>query len=115
MWLSLVRVFVVVVLAHCGWVYSPFPGSPALGLALGIVAAAGLIALERRLRSVPGHHIVGALIGGVTGLVGARLVWGALAGLDIVGEHFVHVLLVVFLGYMGLVIGGMKAEWFEPA
>ena len=26
-----------------------------------------------------------------------------------------HVLLVVFLGYMGIVIGGQKGEWFEPA
>jgi uncharacterized protein YacL len=59
--------------------------------------------------------MVGALIGGVIGLFGARLVWGALDGLDIIGEHFVHALVVVFLGYMGVVIGGQKAEWFEPA
>ena len=56
-----------------------------------------------------------ALIGGVTGLFGARLVWGALAGVDIVGDQFVHVFIVVFLGYMGIVIGGQKGEWFEPA
>jgi uncharacterized protein YacL len=71
--------------------------------------------LEQRLRAVPGHHMVGALIGGVVGLFGARLVWGALDGLDIIGEHFVHALVVVFLGYMGVVLGGQKAEWFEPA
>ena len=58
---------------------------------------------------------MGALVGGVFGLFGARLVWGALAGLDMSGEHFVHALLVVFLGYMGLVIGATKGEWFEPA
>ena len=67
------------------------------------------------MRAVPGPHLVGALVGGVTGLFGARLVWGALAGLDIVGGDFVHVLLVVFLGYVGIVIGGQKGEWFEPA
>ena len=81
----------------------------------GSLAALGLIALERRLQAVPGHHMVGALVGGVIGLFGARLVWGALDGLDIVGEHFVHALVVVFLGYMGVVIGGQKGEWFEPA
>jgi uncharacterized protein YacL len=27
----------------------------------------------------------------------------------------VHALVVVFLGYMGVVIGGQKGEWFEPA
>jgi uncharacterized protein YacL len=115
MWLSLVRVAVVVVLAHCGYAYSPVPGQPWMGMLLGLAAAAGLIVLERQLRSVPGHHLVGALIGGVFGLLAARLVWGALAGLEMAGEHFIHALLVVFLGYMGLVIGATKGEWFEPA
>ena len=115
MWLVLFRVVLVVLLAHAGYVYSPFPGRPLLGLAVGMAVALGVITLEMKLRSVPGHHMVGALVGGVTGLVGARLVWGALSGLDIIGHHFAHVLLVVFLGYMGIVIGGQKGEWFEPA
>jgi len=114
MWLSLVRVLVVVVLAHCGYAYSPF-GGPRTGLVLGLLAAAFLITLERQLRTVPGHHLVGALIGGVIGLAASRLAWGALAGLAMSGEHFIHALLVVFLGYMGLVIGATKGEWFEPA
>ncbi len=115
MWLVLFRLFVVALLAHAGWVYTPFPGRPIAGLALGMVVALGVIALESRVRSVPGHHMIGALVGGVVGLFGARLVWGALAGLDIVGAHFVHMVLVVLLGYMGIVIGGWKGEWFEPA
>ena len=115
MWLSLVRVVVVLVLAHCGYAYSPFDGRPWLGMVLGLAAAVLLIALERQVRTVPGHHLVGALIGGVFGLLGARLVWGALSGLAMTGEHFFHAVLVVFLGYMGLVIGATKGEWFEPA
>ncbi len=115
MWLVLVRVLVLVLLAHSGYVYAPFPNQRWIGLTLGILAAVGLMGLERKLRSVPGHHMIGALIGGVIGLFGARMVWGALDGLDIIGEHFVHALVVVFLGYMGVVIGGQKGEWFEPA
>jgi len=115
MWLILFRVFIIGLLAHGGYVYTPFPGSQWLGAALGIVCAVAVITLEMKLRSVPGHHMIGALIGGVVGLFGARLVWGALDGLDIVGAHFVHALLVVFLGYMGIAIGGSKGEWFEPA
>jgi uncharacterized protein YacL len=115
MWLILFRAFVVVLLAHAGYVYSPFPREPWLGLLLGLGTAVGLIALEHKMRTVSGPHLVGALVGGVTGLFAARLAWGALAGLDIVGGDFVHVLMVVFLAYVGIVIGLQKGEWFEPA
>jgi len=112
MWLIVFRAFVLLLLAHAGYVYSP---SPSLGVALGATVALLVITLEMKIRSVPGQHMVGALVGGVTGLFAARLVWGALDGVDIVGNQFVHVVLVVVLGYMGIVVGGQKGEWFEPA
>jgi uncharacterized protein YacL len=115
MWLVLFRAFILALLAHAGYVYTPFDGQPGAGLALGLIIGLGMIALEAKVRSVPGPHMVGALVGGVTGLFGARFLWGALAGLDVMGEHFVHALLVIFLCYMGVVIGGSKGEWFEPA
>jgi uncharacterized protein YacL len=114
-WLVLSRLLVMALLAHAGYVYTPFTGRPWLGLAMGVIVAVGFVAVELNLRAVAGHHMVGALIGGVTGLAGARLIWGALRGLDIVGQDFVHMGLVVFFGYMGVVIGGLKGEWFEPA
>jgi uncharacterized protein YacL len=115
MWLILFRAFIVALLAHAGYVYTPIEGRPWAGLALGLITAVGLIALEMRMRAVSGPHLVGTLVGGVTGLLGARLVWGALLGLDVMGDHFVHVLLVVVFSYVGIVIGGQKGEWFEPA
>jgi uncharacterized protein YacL len=115
MWLVLIRTLALALLAHAGYVYTPFAGEPWAGALLGLGLGFGAILLESRLRAVPGHHMVGALIGGVVGLFGARLVWAALAGLDIIGDHFVHVFLVVFLSYLGVVIGGQKGEWFEPA
>jgi uncharacterized protein YacL len=114
MWLVLFRVLVVALLAHSGYAYGPFE-SPWMGLAVGTIAAVGVITLELRLRTVPGHNVVGALVGGVTGLLGAHLVWRSLDGLNMGAEPFIHALVVVFLAYMGLVIGVMKGEWFEPA
>ena len=115
MWLILFRSLVLALLAQAGYFYSPFPGQPWLGAAFGLLVAIGVIAFEVKVRSVPAHHLAGALVGGVIGLFGARLVWGAIAGLDLVAVHFFHTVLIVFLVYIGIVIGGRKGEWFEPA
>ncbi len=114
MWLVLFRILVVATLSWAGWHYSPFPERLA-GLGLGVLFAIGVIAAELRLHRVPAHNMVGALVGGVTGLLGANLVWGVVAGLQLGAEHFVHSLLIVFLIYMGVVIGARRGEWFEPA
>jgi uncharacterized protein YacL len=115
MWLILFRTLVVLALGWAGWHYSPVPGQEALGLALGVAFALGIIGLELRLHRVPAHNMVGALVGGVTGLLGAHLVWGVIAGLRLEAEHFIHSILIVFLIYMGIVIGARRGEWFEPA
>jgi uncharacterized protein YacL len=115
MWLILFRALVFLLLAWAGWQYNPVPGQPAVGLALGLAFALGIVLLELRLHRVPPHNMVGALVGGVTGLLGANLVWGVIAGLDLVAEHFIHAVLIVFLIYIGVVIGARRGEWFEPA
>ncbi|MGD8897016.1 MAG: TRAM domain-containing protein [Acidobacteriota bacterium] len=115
MWLILLRSLVVLALGWAGWHYDPVPGRPLIGLALGVLFAFGIIGLELRLRHVSAHDMVGALVGGVTGLVGAYLTLGVVDRLDLVAEDFVHALLIVFLIYIGVVIGAHRGEWFEPA
>jgi uncharacterized protein YacL len=115
MWLILFRVFVLVLLAEAGYFYTPFPGQPWLGAVAGVLVALAVVGFEVRVRSVAAHHLAGALLGGMIGLFGARLVWTALDGLEFAAVHFVHAALIVFLAYIGIVIGGRKGEWFEPA
>ena len=115
MWLILFRSLVFLLLAWAGWQYNPVPGQPAVGVGLGLAFALGIVLLELRLHRVPPHNMVGALVGGVTGLLGANLVWGVIAGLDLVADHFIHSVLIVFLIYIGIVIGARRGEWFEPA
>jgi uncharacterized protein YacL len=115
MWLILSRTVLVLVLAWAGWTYNPVPGQPLVGVVLGLACATVFVLLELRLRHVSAHSMVGALVGGVTGLLGAYLVWNVLAGLDLPGEHFIHAAVVVFLIYIGVAIGTRRGEWFEPA
>jgi uncharacterized protein YacL len=108
-------VLAVATLSWAGWHYNPVPQSPLAGLGLGVLVAVSVIALELRLHRVPAHNMVGALVGGVTGLLGANLVWGVIADLELVAQHFIHSTLIVFLIYIGVVIGARRGEWFEPA
>jgi uncharacterized protein YacL len=114
MWLVFFRLFVILVLISTGLAYPPIHGNPMAGIAFGAVAAAAIILLEMKVRAVEGSHMVGALIGGVTGLAGARLVWGGLEGVQ-PSAHFLRLFLIVALIYLGIVIGASKGEWFEPA
>ena len=115
MWLVFFRLFVLFLLINAGYFYIPNPFGPLVGAGFGAVAGLAVIGLEVKARTVPGHQLVGALIGGVTGLIGAHLTWGALRGVELFGEQFFHVLLVVILIYMGIAIGAQHGEWFEPA
>ncbi len=115
MWLVLFRVLVVALLSLAGYLYTPFFEDRRAGLALGAIAAGAIIVLELKVRTVSGPNMVGVLVGGVTGLFGAPLVWGAMSGLHFAGDQFVHAALVIFLVYIGMVIGAVKGEWFEPA
>jgi uncharacterized protein YacL len=114
-WLIFFRTLVVASLTWAGYHYNPVPGLPWAGVVLGGAFALTIIGLELGLHQVSAHHMVGALVGGVTGLIGARLLWGVIEGLDLTAEHFIHSLLIVFLIYMGVVIGARRGEWFEPA
>ena len=115
MWLVIFRLLVVFILALAGYSYSPFADRPLLGAVAGGLSALAVIALELKTRRVPGNQLVGSMVGGVAGLLAAHLAWGALRGVEIVGEHFFHVLFFVVLMYMGLVVGAQHGEWFEPA
>jgi uncharacterized protein YacL len=114
MWLLLFRAFVLILLAYAGWLNAP-ADQPALGAALGVSMALVMMLVQAQMETVPGQRFIGGMIGSLLGVLGARLFWGALQGVNIPGEQFVHVFLVIFFGYMGLVIGAKKAEWFEPA
>ena len=104
-------------LAHAGYVYTPFDGQRlASGSALGLVAAVAVIALElqapRRPRPSPGGRARRRRHRAARRRASCGAPWRPRHRRPSTSSTS---LLVVFLGYMGIVIGARKGEWFEPA
>ena len=114
MWFLMIRAVVLALLVFAG-TSLPIPDQPLSGVVAGIAAAGLVIALELKLRAVSGERLLGGLVGGAVGLLAARLLWGAWAGLDVGGGAFAQLFLVVLLCYVGRTIGAQKAAWFAPA
>ena len=115
MWLILFRVLVFVLLAGPASTMTRSPASPASRRPRRSAAALVIIG-SSSAAPVPGHHMVGALVGGVPACSGARLVWGALAG----PRHRRRALRALagrrlpgLHGHRDR--GALKGEWFEPA
>ncbi len=91
---------------------------PWLGTLVGSSVAGLAILIERLVRRVPLKLIIGGTVGLFVGLVLARLLSFVFEGLNsgIVGT-LLYVMLSVFFGYLGLVLGQKKIEevgWTAP-
>jgi uncharacterized protein YacL len=83
------------------------------GLAIGV----GVILFELRLRKVSLKQLIGAVIGSVLGILGAYLF--SLVLRDSLKEgstrHFLQLLVMLLMSYVGLIIGGNKGELLNLA
>jgi uncharacterized protein YacL len=116
-WFVLARVLLVVVVTGTALVLQPFHEHWTINGVLGLVLAAGIILVESGLRDTAVSSLLGAVVGGIVGLVvaktiGAALFWANSADTRIA---FLHTVLLVGLPYLGLVVGGRRGEWLEPA
>jgi uncharacterized protein YacL len=116
-WFALARVGFVVAVGYSALQLRPLPVGALVNAAFGMLLGAAIVALEIRLRDVSVTHLLGALIGGAVGLLAAKTLGAALywANLGDVRVVFLHSLVLLALPYLGLVLGGRKGEWLEPA
>ena len=85
------------------------------GLIIGAIISFVIIIFESRIRELPAKVIVGGAIGALAGLVAANLFIYSLS-IPFIGVEstlLINVLIKIFFGYLGLVIGAEKATIFE--
>ncbi|MBI1786336.1 MAG: PIN domain nuclease [Acidobacteria bacterium] len=111
--LIVIRIVFVAVLAACAYVLKPFgagaPEATAGGLALGVA----IILFEMRVRQISLKRLIGAAIGSVMGIFGAFLMSMVISNIgakDSATIHFIQVGLLLWMTYVGLVIGANKGD-----
>jgi uncharacterized protein YacL len=116
-WFILARLLFVGAVGYSAFLLSPIANDPVLSAGFGLLLAALAVAVEFRLRETPVTPMLGALIGGALGLAIAKGIGAAVFWAD-PGDGrvaFLHTFVLLLLPYLGLVIGGRKGEWLEPA
>jgi uncharacterized protein YacL len=116
-WFALARLLLIAAVAYSAYQLHPVAGGVLPNLIFGCILGALVVVLEIRLKNTSVTHMLGALLGGAIGLaiaktIGAALYW---ANLGSGGVVFLHSVILLALPYLGMVIGGRRGEWLEPA
>ena len=111
--LIIIRVSFVVLLSAAAWFLSPFdlpaPYGAAAGLGFGLI----IILFEAQVRKTTLKRLIGAAIGSLLGIVGAYLISLILGRAFPSGSptlSFLEILLLLWMGYVGLMVGASKGE-----
>ena len=111
--LAIIRAIFVLVLAISAYALHPFGLAPAVAGGGGFVIGCGIIFFEIRLEKVSLKRLIGAAFGSVLGILGAFLV--SLIVSKASPEPFLQVCLLLFMGYVGLIVGATKGDMLNLA
>ncbi|HXG87852.1 MAG TPA: PIN domain-containing protein [Vicinamibacterales bacterium] len=116
-WFLLARLLFTGAVAYTAFLLRPVGPDPLTNVVFGLGLAGVAVIFEWLLRDLALTNLLGALLGGAIGValavaVGAALFWTNHQDQRVA---FLHGFLLLLLPYLGLVIGGRKGEWLEPA
>jgi uncharacterized protein YacL len=116
-WFLLARLLLTGAVAYTAFLLRPLGANPLVNVLFGLGLAGLAVLFEWRLRELAVTRLLGALIGGAIGLaiakgIGASLFWADSSDRRVA---FLHGFLLLVLPYIGLVLGGRRGEWLEPA
>ena len=116
-WFILARFFFAGAVAYAAYMLQPVGDDVAINIAFGSGLAGLAILFEWQLRNTAVTHMLGAFIGGAAGLLLAKGISAALYWADHGDQRvaFLHSFILLLFPYLGLIIGGRKGEWLEPA
>jgi uncharacterized protein YacL len=116
-WFILARLLFTGAVAYTAFVLRPLGPDPLVNVLFGLALAGLAVIFEWLLRDLAATNLIGALLGGALGLAIALAIEAALFWADHADNRvaFLDGFLLLVLPYLGLVIGGRRGEWLEPA
>ena len=115
--LVLVRVLFVALLTGVCYFLHPFGMSPWMSAGVGAVGAGAVIVFELRVRALSLRRLIGAVAGSVLGIFGAALFCLVLRSAPLSGSTsaVVQIFVLLFMTYVGLLVGATKGDLLNPA
>jgi uncharacterized protein YacL len=107
------RVFFVLLLATAAWFLRPFDLPGPYAAAVGFVFGLAIVFFEIEVRKTTLKRLFGAAFGSLLGILGAYLISLILAHAIPTNSatlSFLEILLLMWMGYVGLVVGASKGE-----
>jgi uncharacterized protein YacL len=111
--LAIIRAIFVLILSISAYALHPFGLSPVLAGGGGFIIGCGIIFFEIRLEKVSLKRLIGAAFGSILGILGAFLM--SLVVSKASPEPFLQVCLLLFMGYIGLIVGANKGDMLNLA
>jgi uncharacterized protein YacL len=116
-WFIVARFAFVGAVAYSAFMLRPLGSDPMMNIGFGVSLAVLSVIFEWQLKNTAVTHMLGAFLGGAIGLLLAKGISAALFWIDHGDDRvaFLHSFILLVFPYLGLVIGGRKGEWLEPA
>ena len=111
--LLILRALFVLSLAAAGWYLRPLDLDDRYGAAAGFALGVGIVFFEIQVRKTTLKRLFGAAFGSLLGIVGAFLICLILGRAFPNGSStlsFLEILLLLWMGYVGLIVGASKGE-----
>ncbi len=116
--LILIRSLFIIVLGCAAYFLEPMGLSGPVAALLGVVAGAGVVVFEIRIKEVSLKRLIGAAFGSVLGIIGAyfiSLVLGRAMPNNTNTVPFLELVLLAWMTYCGLVVGAAKGDMLNLA
>ncbi len=114
----ILRLVFAAFLISAGYVLHPIPGHRLFSTAGAAIIAVAIVLFEMRIRRASLKTLIGAAVGSILGIIGAYLIGTLIASQESAAvppetRAFLTLALIVFMAYIGLMVGAAKGDYLE--